>query len=282
MDSLIIKAPAKVNTLLRVTGRRENGYHDLQMVMVPLSLSDEITLTKISNGIEFGSDGATDAGMVGEKNLAYRAARILAEAAGVNTGVKIYLQKKIPVAAGLGGGSSDAASVLKGLNYLWNINWPAEKLAELGARLGADVPFFCYGGPAFVEGIGDKVRPYKEFPNLSLLLINPGFAVPTPWVYKQWDLQLTPKAHNVKSPPHFNKLGDVVKSLHNDLEAVTIPAYSEIALIKDKLSELGAVGALMSGSGPTVFGVFENESSRDKALSFEFKKNWRVFLADVR
>lgn len=288
MRTIKIKAPAKVNTLLRVIGRRGDGYHDLQMVMVPLSLADDIELEATDAGIEFVSEGETDPGMAGGKNLVWRAAALLLHEFGVKAGVRIALKKRIPVAAGLGGGSSDAAAVLKGLNSLWNLNWPVERLACLGASLGADVPFFCYERPAFVEGVGNRVSPCDSFPRLNLLLVNPGFAVATPWVYKQWDNlvahssieELTPNRSNARVRPLFGSQKDVVLSLHNDLEAVTIPAYPEIARIKGTLMELGAAGALMSGSGPTVFGVFRDAPARDKALKSDFDPGWRVFAAD--
>lgn len=278
MDDVTVKAPAKVNTLLRILGRRDDGYHDLEMVMVPLSLADEIEIHKTSSGISFSMDGENDAGMDGDNNLCCRAAHALQKASGCDYGAKIVLKKHIPVAAGLGGGSSDAASVLTGLNKVWNLSWPKEKLAELGTTLGGDVPFFCFGGAAFVEGIGDRVSLYESFPKLSFLLINPGFHVSTPWVYKQWDLQLTKKPSNARFRPLFRTLEDVVSSLSNDLETVAISFHPEIARIKSVLIEANAMGTLMSGSGPTVFGVFESSSVRDKALDFVSKSDgWRVF-----
>ncbi|MFH0799647.1 MAG: 4-(cytidine 5'-diphospho)-2-C-methyl-D-erythritol kinase [Pseudomonadota bacterium] len=296
MREIAIKAPAKVNTILRVLSRRPDGYHDLEMVMVSLSLADDIDIALAPSGIELHAEGAHDSGMAGEKNLAWRAAALLAQASGTKAGARIRLVKRIPVAAGLGGGSSDAAAVLKGLNRLWQLGLDAEHLAALGAKLGADVPFFCHDGPAFVEGIGDRVSPLHGFPNLSILLINPGFAVSTPWVYGQWDLQrapraterpalnategLTPNERNARVRPLFKDLGAVVSSLHNDLEAVAIPAHPEIARIKDFLMDTGAAGALMSGSGPTVFGVFEDAPRRDAALGAAHGEGWRVFAAD--
>lgn len=266
MSNIRVKAPAKVNLLLRVVGRRDDGYHDLEMVMVPLSLADELEVEEASSGIELVVDGARDKGMVGERNLAWRAAAAMQAEAGRREGVRIRLQKRIPVAAGLGGGSSDAAAVLRALNLLWGLSWPPERLAEIGGSLGADVPFFCFGRPAYVEGIGDRVRPYEHFPNLLFLLINPGFPVLTPWVYRQWDLQLTPKKGDVRVRPLFQTFRDVISSLHNDLEAVTIPAHPELFEIKKFFMDAGAQGALMSGSGPTVFGVFESEGVRGAAL----------------
>ncbi|MFA4874106.1 MAG: 4-(cytidine 5'-diphospho)-2-C-methyl-D-erythritol kinase [bacterium] len=280
MRNIVIKAPAKVNTILRVVGRRPNGYHDLEMVMVPLTLCDEITLTSIPSGVELSVDGSADAGMHGDKNLACRAASAMLEASGRSDGVRIELRKRIPVAAGLGGGSSDAASVLRGLNELWGLGLSPEGLAEIGVTLGADVPFFCHHRPAYVEGIGDRVTPYESFPNLSFLLINPGFAVSTPWVYSQWDLQLTVKLCGARVRPLFQGVSDVLASLHNDLERVTIPAHPEIEVIKGALMGAGAAGALMSGSGPTVFGAFVDIAARDRARERLENRRWRIFAAE--
>lgn len=281
MKGVTITAPSKVNTLLRVIGKRPDGFHDLEMVMVPLTLADEITIEEIQKGIEFQLDGEGDAGMSGEKNLAFRAAALMREAAGVSIGVSIRLKKKIPIAAGLGGGSSDAAAVLKGLNLLWNLGWSPDRLAGLGVGLGADVPFFCHEGAAYVEGIGDRVSPCSDFPDMSFILVNPGFSVPTPWVYEQYDLELTPKYSDARVRPHFRVFSDVCASLHNDLEAVTSKAFPEIREIRKTLLDFGAAGAMMSGSGPTVFGIFEGAADRDRAMSMPCGRKWRVFGADV-
>ena len=297
MKSLTVKAPAKVNTVLKVVGTRDNGFHDLEMIMVPLTLSDEITLTAIPEGIELTLDGAGDDGMLGDDNLACRAAKEMFSEAGINSGVRIELKKRIPVAAGLGGGSSDAAAVLRGMNALLELNWPPERLAEIGGRLGSDVPFFCYEGSALVEGVGDRVKTLESFPNTSFILVNPGFAVSTPWVYKKWDKiagsskikgltvektgdRVPPASIDEHGRPLFQTVGAVVDSLHNDLELVTIPEYPEIGKIKKTLMVLGAAGTLMSGSGPTVFGIFENRTTRDEALSELGVYDWRVFAAE--
>ncbi len=289
MNAITISAPAKVNTVLRVVGRRPNGYHDLEMVMVPLSVADEISLTKRDSGIELVCDGGSDEGMQAERNLAWRAARALQEAAGISSGVRIELTKRVPIAAGLGGGSSDAAAVLRGLNELWELGWEPQRLAEIGVHLGADVPFFCFGRSAWVGGIGDRIDPLEKFPNLSLLLVNPNISVATPWVYGQWDeLQnqrknkgLTGHEAGARVRPLFQGVSDVIESLHNDLEAVTIPAYPIIADIKRALQENGAAGTLMSGSGPTVFGLFRDRDQRDRAAQRIDGDAWRVIPADV-
>jgi len=281
MSKILVKAPAKVNTLLRVLGLRPDGFHDLEMVMVPLTLCDDITLTATAGGVTISIDGQADDGMSGERNLACRAARAFIETTGVDAGVNIELFKRIPVAAGLGGGSSDAAAVLRGLNELFGTALSVERLSQIGKTLGADVPFFVSCRPAFVEGTGDRVSVYESFPKSSYLLINPDFPVSTPWVYKQWDLQLTLKRPDARVRPLFQVFSDVIASLHNDLERVTIPAHPEIEVIKGALLKSGAAGALMSGSGPTVFGVFEDDAARDKARSLLVHEGWRIFGAEA-
>jgi len=187
MDRIAVRAPAKVNLVLHVLGRRPDGYHDLRMVMVPVGLFDEVELSPIPSGIELSVLGSADRGMQGHDNIAWRAARMMQEEAGRQDGVRIVLKKRIPLAAGLGGGSSDAAAVLRGLSRLWGLDWDAKRLMEIGRRLGADVPFFCQDRPALVEGIGDRVIPYEELPKLLLLLVNPGFSVSTKEIYEGWD-----------------------------------------------------------------------------------------------
>jgi 4-diphosphocytidyl-2-C-methyl-D-erythritol kinase len=295
MNELRVVAPAKVNIVLRVLGRRPDGYHDLFMVMEKLSLADEIILEESRSGIELVVEGHSDAGMQSDKNLAFRAAVAFQRATGESRGVKIRLKKIIPIAAGLGGGSSDAAAVLRGLNSLWRKNLPPERLSGIGSKLGGDVPFFCHDGPAIAEGIGDRITTIEKLPNIFFLLINPGFAVSTPWVYEQYDklteglrsgvsglrsLELTVKGKDVSNGRLFEKFRDVTSKLKNDLERVTIASYPEIGEIKSYLDNHGARGSLMSGSGPTVFGIFEDEKTRDEALIDIPKKNWKAFAAE--
>jgi 4-diphosphocytidyl-2-C-methyl-D-erythritol kinase len=290
-----IKAPAKVNTILKIVGRRANGYHDLAMVMEKLSLCDELEFELTDGAIELTQDGQSDAGMEAQKNLAWRAAAALKEAAGVKQGVHIHLNKRIPVAAGLGGGSSNAAAALKGCNEVWGLNWSKDQLAQVGAKLGADVPFFIYDGPALVEGVGDRVRPLQKLPTLFILLINPGFAVSTPWAYGAWDelhdvgdnwkldrkiKWLTVNEAGDTVPPLFETEADVVSHLDNDLEEVTAGAHSEINEIKTFLTDAGASGALMAGSGPTVFGIFSDARSRDDAAAKVKNSSWRVIATE--
>lgn len=287
--NLKIYAPAKVNLILRVLGTRPDGYHDLFMVMEKLSLADEITLEDSNSQIELMLEGKNvDEGMVTQKNLAYRAAAVFKEATGEKRGVKMHLKKRIPVAAGLGGGSSDAAAVLKGLNQFWQKGCTKEELAAMGAKLGADVPFFCFDGPAIAQGIGERITELPSLPNLSFLLINPGFSVSTPWVYKEFDRLklgleskgLTPEDLDDNFRPFLKEFCGVTNSLHNDLEKVTIAEYPEIQKIKDFLLDQGAAGVLMAGSGPTVFGIFESAKVCEQALDRIPSPHWQAFATN--
>jgi 4-diphosphocytidyl-2-C-methyl-D-erythritol kinase len=297
--TLNISAPAKVNLILRVLGRRADGYHDLFMLMERLSLADKISLTETQSGVELELKGTKpDQGMLAQKNLAYRAAQTFKEATGEKRGVKIELTKNIPIAAGLGGGSSDAAAVLKGLNELWDKRLVSSDLAVIGAKLGADVPFFCFDGPALAKGIGERITPIEPLPKMYFLLINPGFSVPTPWVYNEFSktcgadvsrlnsqssilgFNLTAKVKDASFRRLFDDCHGLAAVLENDLEKVTIKKYPEIEEIKEFFWKNGALGALMSGSGPTVFGIFESKQKRDAALSKIPMSNWQAFTAE--
>ena len=248
--------------------------------MEKVSLFDELTFEKIPSGIEISCDNLD---MPLEKNLIYKAAKLLQQEANVSYGARHRVTKKIPMGAGLGGGSSNAATVLKGLNQLWGLNWPLEKLAQLGVQLGADVPFFIYDGPAQIGGIGDQIKPLTKLPNLSIILVNPGVHVSTPWAYGAWDKRfdgnpLTPQNRSVTSARAF---AEIVQELHNDFEAVVIPEHPEIQGAKEALKNVGAQGILMSGSGSTVFGIFETKDLRDRALGKIGKREkWQVFAVE--
>ncbi|MBI5299636.1 MAG: 4-(cytidine 5'-diphospho)-2-C-methyl-D-erythritol kinase [Deltaproteobacteria bacterium] len=313
MESLRFLSPAKINLSLRILNRREDDFHNLLMVMEKVSLFDEIFLEKIPTGIELTVHGPWSiVPSPIEKNLAYRAAKILQEVSDTYRGVRIGLTKKIPMGGGLGGGSSNAATVLKGLNELWGLNLPPEKLVKIGVRLGADIPFFIYDGPALVGGIGDLIKPLKKIAKLWIILINPGVPVSTPWAYKTWDAnasiegrtkqprsgvegeaptalplegalpapmkRLTQENQNVRRLSTFE---EVLQVLHNDFEDVIFPEFPEIQKAKETLVKAGARGTLMSGSGSTVFGLFETKPARDKAITKIRKKAaWQVFTAE--
>jgi 4-diphosphocytidyl-2-C-methyl-D-erythritol kinase len=253
---IAVESPAKVNLILKVLRHREDGYHDIASLMQKVSLADEMEFSALGDGIELdcpGSDLPT-----GEGNLVVRAARALFAEAGFAGGVRITLRKRIPTAAGLGGGSSNAATTLTVLNNLFQFGLDRERLIRIGARLGADIPFFIYGSTAWAFGIGDLLEPAVIASGIWLVLINPGFEVPTKWVYQSLNLPLT-KTPREYSIPTFSGVRDLAASLTNDLERVTIARYPVLEELKGFLLRQGALGSLMSGSGPTVFGLFENE-----------------------
>jgi 4-diphosphocytidyl-2-C-methyl-D-erythritol kinase len=256
------QSPAKVNLILKVLRRREDGYHDIASLMQKVSLADEMEFAALRDGIELacpGSDLPTDEG-----NLVVRAARALFDEAGFAGGVEITLRKRIPTAAGLGGGSSNAATTLTALNDLFQLGFDRERLMRIGARLGADVPFFIYGSTAWAFGIGDLLEPAVIPSGMWLLLVNPGFEVPTKWVYQSLNLPLT-KTPLKYSIPSFSGVRDLAAVLSNDLEKVTVTRYPVLEELKGFLLRQGAIGSLMSGSGPTVFGLFEKEQDAIKA-----------------
>lgn len=259
---ITIASPAKVNLILKVLRRREDGYHDIASLMQKVSLADEMEFTPRKEGIALacpGSDLPT-----GEGNLVVRAARALFAEAGFTGGVEITLRKLIPTAAGLGGGSSNAATTLTVLNSLFQFGFDRERLIGIGARLGADVPFFIYGSSAWAFGIGEILEPAETPPGMWLVLVNPGFEVPTKWVYQSLNLPLT-KTPLKYTIPTFSGVRDLAAALSNDLETVTVARHPVLEELKGFLRRQGALGSLMSGSGPTVFGLFDNEPDAIKA-----------------
>lgn len=264
MSRILLHAPAKVNFRLDVLRRRPDGYHDLRMIMQRVDLCDVVEISLISEPVvrvRCRGDLAPE----GEKNIAWRAARALLAAVGGDVGIEITISKRIPVAAGLGGGSSDAATVLLGVNELLDLGLETDRLRAIGVGLGADVPFFILGRPALAEGIGERLTPLDGIPLLWLVLVNPGVEVSTAWVYQ--NLQLTSRLADSKIPSSFGGIEDVAAILANDLEQVTIQRFPVIAGIKERLMALGAHGALMSGSGATVFGIFADEATARQAAA---------------
>lgn len=254
MTQISIAAHAKVNLILDVIGRRADGYHDLCMLMVRLSLHDRVEVALTADGkIAVDCPGLPLA--AGEENIAARAARLFFAHTGSHQGAAIAIDKQIPAAAGLGGGSSDAAAVLLALNDLTGSALSRGELQGLGVRLGADVPFFLCGESAvWATGIGERLQPWRGLPPCFLVLVNPGFPVSTAWVYQ--NLGLTADRPETKIPRFPAGVEALAALLRNDLESVTSARHAEIPLIKARLLESGAAGALMSGSGATVFGLF--------------------------
>jgi len=259
---IAVQSPAKVNLVLKVLRRREDGYHDIASLMQKVSLADEMKFAPRKEGIALacpGSDLPT-----GDDNLVVRAARALFSEAGFSGGADITLRKRIPTAAGLGGGSSNAATTLMVLNDLFRFGFDRDRLIRIGARIGADVPFFIYGNSAWAFGIGEVLEPAATPPGMWLLLVNPGFEVPTKWVYQSLNLPLT-KTLIQYSIPTFSGVRELAAVLSNDLEAVTIERHPLLEELKGFLLRQGALGSLMSGSGPTVFGLFESEPDAVRA-----------------
>lgn len=269
-----LKAPAKVNLRLKITGRRPDGYHLLDMVMVKLDLADQIELTLDGDGLEIRVDCDNPHLPVDSSNTLWRVADLVRQESGKKFGLKAFLKKQIPVAAGLGGGSSDAAAVLGGLNSLLKLGWSQSKLIGLGTHIGADVPFFLVSGSQRVGGIGAELSPIQIAP-LHLILVNPGFPVSTADAYRWYD--------EAKKPPLSRLTTERVDAsfppLENDLEEVVIPRYPVLSRIKSLLNQAGALGTLMSGSGPTVFGHFATRDSRDRGYEILLKArdpNWWI------
>jgi 4-diphosphocytidyl-2-C-methyl-D-erythritol kinase len=272
-------APAKINLFLRVLRKRADGYHDIFSLMQKITLCDELIFSPRQKGIVLHCPGTKLP--ANNKNLVVRAAKAIFDYCEYSGGMEITLVKKIPLTAGLGGGSSDAATTLMALNKICSLKLKNNELMKIGAKIGADVPFFIFGNTALASGIGDKLKHLRNLPQLNLILIKPDFELPTKMVYENLNLRLT-RGKNNYSIPRILKLGDIVQGLHNDLESVSLEVHPELADFKKMLLRHGALGALMSGSGPTVFGLFRNAKEANKALDVinkEVSGQCTVFLA---
>lgn len=265
-----VRAPAKLNIRLKITCRRQDGYHELVTVMVPITLFDLLEFEMTSSGITLVCEGlsAPDS----QDNIVYRAAEAFISKSAINGGVSIRLRKKIPISAGLGGGSSDAAYTLMALNSMWSQPLTSRDLADLALSLGADVPFFLVSAPCVATGIGEILEPIQKWPRLWYVLITPPIHISTSWVYNNLEIKLTTSDYD----SIINKLKewplDIQNLLENDLETVTASHFPIINELKRSLLDAGAEGALMSGSGPTVFGIFgskELAQSAKRHLSYQ-------------
>lgn len=273
-----MNAYAKINIGLDVINRRDDGYHNVSMIMQSVNLYDNITISKnSSNKIIVRTNLPylpTD-----KKNLVYSAAQLFQEVTGINSGLLITLKKRIPVAAGLAGGSADAAATLMGLNKLFNTGLTKDELCKLGVKLGADVPYCIMMGTALSEGIGEKLTPLPPMPKCHILLVKPNINVSTKFVYENLKLDDTtihPNIPLMQKAIENQDLGELTKHMGNLLETVTINHYPIINNIKDKMVELGAMTSLMSGSGPTVFGVFNSYKTAKDAYQY-FRASYRKY-----
>ena len=274
---------AKINWTLEVLGKRPDGYHELRTLLQTISVGDELTFELRERGIELRSDHPELP--LDETNLIHRAARLLAEFTGCDKGVRVTIQKNLPMAAGLGGGSSNAAVTFLALLKLWDVFVEPRDLFKLGARLGADVPFFFLGGTCIGVGRGDEVYPTTEIEAEHLLLINAGIAVPTREVYGNLPPELTKPGGVISIPVSFwaayaamsnsdSPSGGFSPVLHNDLEAPVLTRHPLLGEIKQRLLERGARGVLMSGSGSTVFALFDSEAARAAAQQVFQANGW--------
>lgn len=266
MNEYQLKAYAKINLGLDVVRRLENGYHEVKMVMQTVGIYDELTFSRKETGIVI----TTDSGELptNEDNLIYKAAKLLMERYNVQEGVSIYLQKNIPIAAGMAGGSTDAAATLKGINALFDLGCTQEELKEIGVKIGADVPYCVMGGTALAEGIGEKLTSLSPAPDCFVLVAKPDINVSTKYVYEHLDAAGVEKHPDIDGMVQAIEDGDlqgVLERMENVLESVTIVAHPIIDTIKTRMKELGALNSMMSGSGPTVFGIFTEKEKAEAA-----------------
>lgn len=284
LESINIKAYAKINLALDVTGRLENGYHTLRMIMQTISLCDEVIIQKTRGGIEILCDSPDIP--CDERNICHRAAEEFFRSTGFgkHDGVRIDIKKRIPAGAGLAGGSSDAAAVLKGLNELYRTGLNLDELAEIGIKCGADVPFCLYGGTCLAEGIGEKLTRLPSFGGVHAVVVKPGFSVSTAWVYGNYDIG-SPKEHpdieTIVSAIEARDIAMVAREMKNVLESVTAAKYPVITDIKNSLVDLGAAGSIMSGSGPSVFGLFESFEKAEAAFNHMKKLYKQTYLVST-
>lgn len=266
MDSYQIKAYAKINLGLDVVGRMSNGYHEVRMVMQTVGVYDELELTRGGEGIRLTSDNNSIP--LNKDNLIYKAAEIMKDEYHIREGIQIHLKKKIPIAAGMAGGSSDAAAVFKGINRMFDLGCSLKELFSLGVRVGADVPYCILGGTALAEGIGEKLTALTPAPECYVLIAKPDINVSTRYVYEHLDeegIEFHPDIDGMVKSIEESSLQGILDRMGNVLENVTAAKYPIIGRLKNEMKKLGALNALMSGSGPTVFGIFIDEGEAAQA-----------------
>jgi len=262
------KASAKINLALDVLGKRADGYHEVSMVMTTVDLADHIEIEE-TNREDIYIRATAPFVPEDERNLAYKAAALMKERFRIQRGLSIIIHKQIPVAAGLAGGSSDAAATIRALNRLWNLNLSTEEMMRLGTEIGSDVAFCVHGGTALATGRGEKIKALPAPPSCWVVLAKPPVAVSTGNVYSALNLQAIshPNVQGMIQALREGSFENICRHLGNVLESVTIPAVPEVGQIKTLMKKLGADGVLMSGSGPTVFGLTQYESRAQKLVN---------------
>ena len=281
---LVFKTPAKINLGLFILGKRPDGYHDLETIFQMVSLYDTVELEPLEDQIELVCDDPrvpTD-----ESNLMVRAARLLQEAVPEKTGLgcRMVLKKKIPMGAGLGGGSGNAAGVLMGLNRLWDLKLKSAELATIAARLGSDIPFFLCAPSALGQGRGERLTPLQPPKKFHVMLVFPRVSMATAEVYQALNFDLTKNSKNIKILREFFSQSNIISlgaHLHNDLEPIVIKRLPVVESIQEKLRSQGAAGTLVSGSGSTVFGIFEDSKAAEQAFARCSEEAWDTFLTET-
>lgn len=267
MKEISLKALAKINLGLDVVSRREDGYHEVRMVMQTIHLYDRLEISKKeTSGIELETNLSYLP--VNENNLVYRAGKLLMDEFHIEEGVKVFLNKRIPVAAGMAGGSTDAAAMLYGMNELFELGLSRDELMERGVKIGADVPYCLMRGTALAEGIGEKLTPLAPMVKCPVLIAKPPISVSTKFVYQNLKLDaqtVHPDIDRLIADIEEKDLTSIAADMGNVLETVTIPNYPVVAEVKEQMMKSGAINSLMSGSGPTVFGLFEDEKTAEQA-----------------
>ncbi|MBO7730130.1 MAG: 4-(cytidine 5'-diphospho)-2-C-methyl-D-erythritol kinase [Lachnospiraceae bacterium] len=262
------KAYGKINLALDITGKREDGYHLVKMILQTVDLYDQITVERLEEGIVLTCDDPRVP--TGEKNLAYKAARLMIQTFGLTEGVKIHIEKKIPMQGGMGGGSTDAAAVILAVNELFDLHADTDLLDKLAVTLGADVPFCLREGTYLAEGIGEKLTALPDAPHGYLVLIVPSFGISTAWAYARADEMedlVHPDIAGMVKAIEKQDLVKMASGMGNILEQVAITEHPEIQAVKDQLLQHGALGAMMTGSGSVIFGIFDDQKKAD--LCFE-------------
>ncbi|KMK74481.1 4-(cytidine 5'-diphospho)-2-C-methyl-D-erythritol kinase [Alkalihalobacillus pseudalcaliphilus] len=263
-----IKAPAKINLTLDTIKKRPDGYHEVEMIMTTVDLADRLDLMDRSDD-KIVIDVSEGFVPNDHRNLAYQAADLLRKHCQINKGVSIYITKRIPVSAGLAGGSSDAAATLKGLNELWSLGLSLDELAELGGQIGSDIPFCIYGGTALATGRGEKIKQIASPPPCWVILAKPPIGVSTADIYNRLKLDDVehPDTEKMIRAIEEQDFQQICAGLHNTLENVTLQLYPEVRKIKEQMLKFGCDGVLMSGSGPTVFGLVQKESRLNRVYN---------------
>lgn len=277
MKSIRVRTPAKINLFLRVLGPRPDGYHDIETLFQAIDLHDEITIRETS-----GTDGLDVPGypdLENEQNLVIRALRRVEKRTGRRLPVKIHIAKTIPVAGGLGGGSSDAAGMLLGIRALFDLELTDTDLHQMAAELGADVPFFLLGGSAVGEGIGERLTRVSVPLDYGLIVVNPGFAVSTARVYHEFGRTLTTRPRESRLWAVLSKFRNFEELLENDLEPVTEAIHPEIREMRKELEKAGVTKALMTGSGPTVFGIASRSKQELEKIQGKLGTKWSATVS---